>query len=617
MCGVIALTCTACFGGGGNNSGGSKPKHDPDETTVITMYVGGGGFGSDTYEEQSERFYQSVKDKEYESGKKGAYIDVQVAPDSSSTGLSETLLSKGYHIVGGSSYWKSLQSSITDGYVANIDSIIKSTIPGENKTIEDKIEESQRWTYAASRESDTDPYEYYAFPSSEAFGGLTYDKDMFDTKGYYIAAPVADENNVEEGKEKTYCSILNDFYYFTKDAALKSVGPDGIGGNEDDGMPSSLYELIALCEKVKGDGISPFIYTEYYNWYINYFADALYASLLGKDNASAINNFESDGIDIVVGFTNEDMFPGAPELGLKVPKTVKIDIDESCGYYVTHSLAKYYVYAFFKLMEDQNWYKATGTKSHTEVQADFIFGKKDVTRQAAMLIECSYWYNESRIRNNFNDYAMSYPNDVREIRWMSLPVNIKTSVTGAEGSVNTGFNTESTKGASMVLSSSGDGFMAINKRYENDPVVMEVVKDYLLFIFSDAELSKFSVASRYHRSVEYDVNPADYANANSYTKAYFDLVKDATIAYAAGDSNVYRNNTIRFVRGGNSGFFATTSSYGTPIRESLKANGKNALECFKDKIITQEGWNNYYGAGGGSVVAGYREVNGQKVVFNG
>lgn len=614
MCGLITLTCTACAGGGGAG-GGNLPKHDPDETTIITLYVGGGGFGSDTFEEQSERFYESVKDKEYEPGKKGAYVDVQVAPDSGSIALSEALLAKGYHLISGGSYWKSLQSCIEEGYAANLDSIMRTTIPGENKTIIDKIEETQRWTYAIDSDTTADGLEYYAFPGVDAYGGLTYDKDMFDLRGYYIASPLADINVPEEGKEKVYCSILNEFYYFTNDAALKSVGPDGISGNEDDGLPSSLYELIALCEKIRGDGIAPFAYTKAYSWYINYFADALYASLLGKDNASAINNFESDGIDIVVGFTDEDLFPGAPELGVKVPKTVKIDIDESCGYYVTHSLAKYYVYAFFQLMETQSWYKSTGTKSHLEVQSDFLFGKKDATRSAAMLVECSYWYNESRIRGTFTDYEISYPGDQREIRWMSLPVNIKTSVTGQDGSVNTGFNTESTKGSSMVLASSGDGYVALNGRYKNDPVVMEVVKDYMLFIFSDAELSKFTVASRYHRSVEYDVNPADYANDNSYTKAYFELTKNATVAYAAGDSDVYRNDPIRFVRGGNSGFFATTASYGTAIRESLSAKG--ILGCFKEKLMTQDDWKKYYGAGQGTVVPGFREVNGQKVVFNG
>ncbi len=622
-CGIIAFACTACSPSGGGGGGGGL---DTSNMTVITMYVGGGGFGTTTYKNRSLRFAEHTKGKSYEDGKMGAYVDVKAAPDSGVIEIDQSLLAEGYHMAASGSYWKSLQTVATDGFVANIDDIMRTTIPGESKTIADKIDKTQRWTYAVEDPLTTnaDGLEYYAFPGVEAYSGLTYDKDMFDTMAYYFAKPDAPEGDLgDESKivTKAYSAIVNELYTFTNVDEYKSVGPDGVPNTEDDGMPSSLFELIALCERIKGDSIFPFIYTKQYSWYINYFADALYASLLGAKNASAINNFKSDSMDIVVGFTNEDLFTGVPELGLKVPETVSIPIDESCGYYVTHSLEKYYVYAFFRLMETQGWYKATGTKSHTEVQADFIFGKKDVDRRAAMLVECSYWYNESTIRGNFTDWDIDTNSAPREIRWMPLPGNIKTTVTGQAGTVNTGFNVESTEGENMVLCGSGDGFVIVNKRYENDPVVMEVIKDYLLFIFSDAELSKFTVDSRYHVSVDYEINPEDYANANSYTKSYMKLVKDATVAYSAGDSDVYRNNVWRFVRGGNSGFFATDAAYSTSIRESL-ANS-TPLACFKAKIINKDGWANYYGNGNFAEVPSVAKYPtghpkaGQDIVFAG
>lgn len=617
-CGIIAFACTACSPAGGSGGGGGI---DTSNMTVITMYVGGGGYGTTTFKNRALRFAEHSKGKSYEEGKMGAYVDVKAAPDSGTISIDQSLLAEGYHIISGGSYWQSLQTIAQDGYIANLDDIMRTPIPGEgNTTIIDKIDKTQRWTYALEdpTTSNADGLEYYAFPGVESYGGLTYDKDMFDTMSYYFAKPDAPESD----STKAYSSIVNELYTFTKVDEYKSVGPDGLPNTEDDGMPSSLFELIALCERIKGDSIYPFIYTKQYSWYINYFADALYASLLGAKNASAINNFKSDSMDIVVGFTNEDLFEGVPELGLKVPVTVSIPIDESCGYYATHSLEKYYVYAFFQLMETQNWYKPTGTKSHTEVQADFIFGKKYTDRRAAMLVECSYWYNESTIRGNFTDWDIDTNNATREIRWMALPGNIKTTVTGEEGSVNTGFNVESTAGESIVLSSSGDGFMAVNKRYENDPVVMEVIKDYLLFIFSDAELSKFTVDSRYSVAVNYDVNPEDYENANSYTQSLMKLTKNATVAYAAGDSDVYRNNVWRFVRGGNSGFFATDGAYSTSIRESLSNNG-GPLACFKGKIIDKKGWENYYGNGNFAEVPSSKTYpvghlkEGQEIVFAG
>jgi hypothetical protein len=328
-------------------------------------------------------------------------------------------------------------------------------------------------------------------------------------------------------------------------------------------------------------------------------------------------------MEIVVGFTNENLFPSGAT-GLKKPITVSIPIDESCGYYVTHSLEKYYTYAFFQLMNDQEWYKNMGSKSHTDAQYDFIFGKSgiDNNARAGMLIECSYWYNESHKVGNFTMFEIDNPGVSRELRWMSLPVNIETSVTGVEGTASTSYgSTESTKGENMVLCETGSGYTCINARYADDAVAMEVIKDYLLFIFSDAELSKFSVAGCYHRAVDYDVNPEDYANSTSFVKSYFKLTKDATVAFATGGSGVGQNNTHRFGRSSNSGFFASGgAAFSTTIRAGIAASG--ALKLFKDKVITYEQWGESY-FGGADQVHSYKtypvghEKANQQIKFEG
>ena len=598
ICFVLTLSCVACSTPGG--SGGE----DNSNRTVVKLYVGGGGFGTKPYEEQAKRFREHTSGKSYEEGKMGAAVEVIPSSSATSITLNSGLLAEGYHIVGGSAYEKSIKTVADEGIVVNIDSIMRTPIPGEgNTTIIDKIPESQRWIYSVPNSAKPDGREYYGFPGVQSYSGLTYNKDLFDEKGFYLAAPDA-----TEGVAPAISLILQKQVNFIAVEASKSVGPDGVKGTEDDGLPSSLYELIALCEKIKAtDGIAPFMMLgdNSYAFYINYLADAIYASLLGPKNANAINEFKSDSMEVVVGFSNENLFPSGAT-GLKKPITQTISIDESCGYYVTHSLEKYYTYAFFQLMNDKEWYKDMGSKSHTDTQYDFIFGKTGVNNsaRAGMLIECSYWYNESNKVGNFETFKMLNPGVNREIRWMSLPVNIETSVTGVDGTANTTYgSTESTKGENMVLCESGSGYTCINARYANDEVALEVIKDYLLFIFSDSELSKFSVAGCYTRPVEYDVDPADYADATSYVKSYFELTKNATIAYACGGSGVGMNNTHRFGRSSNSGFFAGNAAYSDPIRKIISSNG--AEKCFTSKIIDYDTWGEVY-FGGADQVHSYK-----------
>lgn len=105
------------------------------------------------------------------------------------------------------------------------------------KTLESRI-------YAGAREGlKGGDGHYYALPHYEWFPGLIYDKDAFDKYGWYIA---------KEGQG----SVVNNKYgsiTITKTAANKSCGPDGKTGTEDDGLPSSLEELIVLSQKIKDD----------------------------------------------------------------------------------------------------------------------------------------------------------------------------------------------------------------------------------------------------------------------------------------------------------------------------------------------------------------------------
>ena len=614
MCAVVSFGATACSttpppGGGGGISNWAPPAGTP----TLVMRVSGGGLGTQIYQQEAKRFYEwtVAQGKDYyNNGTKGAWVQVKSTGSGLSTGIDQTVLSEDIHFVSTGTYNSQMNNYAQ--YLANIDDIVRSTIPGESKTILDKIPQHERWEYSIKDENSTnaDKREYYGVPGSGTYAGLSYDKDLFDDNGLYFAKPDVVIGETEREIESSIIYPADDplyggLYVMTSVDENKSVGPNGVPGDGDDGLPSSLFELIVLCEQIDNlpGGVAPFTVSEAQSWYINSFADALYASLLGEQNMNAINSFVTggDGMEIVVGFEDENLFSGV-DIGLKKPKAVKVNTNLQTGYYTTWSLDKYYTYAFLALMEKEGWY-LNSPETHTTIQKEFILGKKTGVRRSAMLVEQSYWYNESTDVGNFRDWRIESNNAPREIRWMPLPVNIATMVTGETGVANNGFN-ESTAGEKMVLCETGTGFWGVNKRYEEDKTVMEIVKDYILFCFTNDNLAKAYAQTGFKRiAVETQMNASYYANADSYKKAYFELTKDAVIAYASADNFIYRNTVNYFQRSSNSKFFAEGPEGGTSVRDAITKNKFtpadrviNPLAAFKGKMFNKTDWDGFYSA---------------------
>ena len=594
LCGVMSFGAVACGGGGG---GGTSSSADASKTTVLTMLVGENAYGTDILKEQAERFSAKYAEKSYATGKKG--VAVQVATSGAAINIDESMLNEGYHIIATGDGYTKVTTAASNGWVASLDEIMKTEIAEDGKAIYEKIPQSIRFNYELQVDSAEATVEsgYYGIPSYEAYGGLTYDKDLFDQQGFYFA-------NATASDAASFTSEIlgaGYTYKFTSDLTARTVGPDGKANTEDDGLPSSLYELIALCEYLDTNSIKPFIMSGKMGFYLNYFTEALYMSLLGYENAVAQKGFQSDAMDIVVGYTDEDLFPGLE--GVKKPITQTVTIDEQYGYYTSASVEKYYTFAFMQLMEQEEWYASASNqpnKGAIDAQKDFLFGLHDSARQGAMLIECSYWYNESRIRGNFIDYDKMYfkTDPDREVRWMSLPVNISTSVDGTDETVTTAVNKESKKGEPITLYIPDGGFVCVNARYQDNAEIMGAIKDYFMFRYSDAELSKTTVQGCYGSMLEYDIKDADLEGASTFAQSYAKLVKSANKVYPYGDSDVYRNNSAKLGKqGGSASYLFGGGSLGTQdVRKYLQSKSNNpVLTCFEEKMLDITDWNGYFG----------------------
>ncbi|MBE5733532.1 MAG: hypothetical protein E7347_00605 [Clostridiales bacterium] len=586
----------------------SAPSGDEGDKTVIRIVVSDNAYGKDLLEDQAKRFNALHETDSYAEGKEG--VKVKIEMPGTDVGIGQGIVNDGYHVIYTGDGYNPTDVSASKGWIANIDDIMTSNIEADGKSIEDKIPEAIRYRFRLDDSKDSAiPSGYYGLPSYEAYGGLSYDKDLFEKEGYFFAKPdaqVSDEDDDEIITTLFSSAVLGEGYdfKFTKDLGSRSVGPDGLPNTEDDGLPSSLYELIALCENLADNSIYPLAITNDPAFYINYFVEALYVSLLGYENGKALKDFYSTGVDVVVGYSDEDLFPGENGLeGVKKPITARVKIDEEFGYYLSHTVEKYYAFAFMQLAEQNEWYKeVTGAAATQYHFLSSVHRNKD---RVGMLIENSYWANESRIRENYEDYEIFYGDKIpfaeRETPWMSLPVNIFTSVDGTNQSVTTEIETiESKKGEPITLYIPDGGFVCVNSMYANDTEVMSVLKDWFHFIYSDEELSLFTTKANYGYMLNYEIKDEHTENAPVYTKSFAKLLNSANKVYPYGSSSVYKAHYTELGKhGGSTSYLFTDRSRN--IRAFLKYHNFDIVKCFE--AVTQDinDWSGFFGADGGQM----------------
>ena len=482
---VLAFSAVACGGG----------EELDDSTSYFFIITVDSGYGSAGVKQIAKNFEEKYKDYEFAPGKKGVVVDVEAKGSNLYT---TSIAQEAYHC------YINPKSVTTDmaqaGTFINIDEYMKETIPGEDKSIDDKVHDFYKDTLIGTSQAYGEGY-YYA--PGISFGlGMSYDKNIFDEKAFYFVSPGEDDVRVESsnitGQEVVFfASVESDRYQEAivceddwtgwNSNHYLSCGPDGVYETHDDGMPSSLEELIMLCELMKGDSVSPFVVSGKYLNNHQYSEDGLNNSLLGPEHMYTMKTFEGEDFEIVTGYEANSELWGMSTV--KKPKTAKVKVTPSQGYYTTIASARYYSTAFWQLAVSQNWYTSSVTRetSHIEAQADFIFNGFDSNRErAAIMLEASYWVNESQERLNFSDftkmhYAINGEEREAQIKWMSLPRQIFGTVAEGEGTPETFMWGGATK-------------QLFNAVYADDPEALEMIRQWLLYYYSDENI-KFLTAS--------------------------------------------------------------------------------------------------------------------------
>ena len=387
LCLIFAFSAVACGSTTDDGSVGNQ--------VVLEFIVYDGGIGSNWLEKTNQRFMDANVATQY-GDKTGVYCRINLGSPKLST-----MPSDAYHV-----YFMDRSEPVAGmaktGNLLNINDWVleeyEPTTASDSRdangngllSVEEKMfPEYKRFAQASNGE-------YFAVPDVEVYGGLTYDTKLFDDNNLYFAKAGTGS--------KFRCDLYGtnyEFYQSKNPNSKKTPGPDGIEGTIDDGLPSCVLELVTLWEKMRTLSIEPVQLSGKYLNYANFFLDGMMASLQGEQRAYTTYSLNGE-IEVVVGYEESPIFGKIDYI--KKPITKKINVTEETGYYTTWSVEKYYAIALLEIIEKQGYFttkKKSQTYSHIDCQQDFIYSGYGENKKIGMLIEASYWHNESTIRNNF------------------------------------------------------------------------------------------------------------------------------------------------------------------------------------------------------------------------
>ena len=557
----MTVGCMAC-----NNTSSSK--------TVVKIVNYEGGYGVEWLYAAKERFEALHND---------IYLDI----DTTKTTNANTMNSSASDIYFGSQ-GDSPRTYAQKGWLASIDDIVNEkydTRDGKQISIADKIDESYK-TILKGNDG-----KFYGLPYPEYYGGLSYDVDFFDNNNLYVADPVENGvNTADDLSSYTAFGITTDF--ISHKEAKKSCGADGEYDTFDDGLPTSLTEFLVLCDKIKYDiGATPLTMSGALYSYISLLINGLEASLSGYEEMRASYDFKGT-VTYVDGYTDQPLFEGIDYI--PKPKIASVEIDcKTNGYLTTQTAARYYTDALINIAYNEGWYSKDfkkNTVSHLDAQGNFICSGLNGIEQTAMLIEGSYWFTESLENNKMEDYRkLTGGKTERNVKWMPLPVTIDQPILKKEDAKER-----------VLLSPATTDFVFINARTEKKPAVLNACKEFLKFLYSDAELAKYTaIGGIMKAAMDYPLDDADLKNLSIFQKSVLEVRKNSKLLYCSSDNPTFLANYLSLIasgtgiknmplikRGVNSVHYPT-------IVKAMDA-GYDLKTIFESTMITKDAWAGYY-----------------------
>ena len=472
-----------------------------EDVTKANLYVAtyNGGIGRAWLDDAVQRFQDLYADAtHFQEGRKGVKIHVDADKDKySGKELVNKTLNKDVYLTEGVEYYEYVNA----GKVAQINDVVNGSLSayGESETIKDKLDTTFS-AYLTAKDGN-----YYMLPFYDGFYGFIYDIELFETKGFYF------------NKNGDFIRLQNESQRADFEAK-KSSGPDGdYSTTYDNGLPATYEQFVKLFDQIRLKSCTPLCYAGGDQDYVDKAFRALIADYEGYDNLVINYTFSGTAVTLVKEIKAD---------GTVV--TEKLDINQDNAYELKRQPGNYY---FLDMMEKLFTVDNVGGKwnqtSYSQAQKDFIGSKYGENVPYAMLTEGVWWENEAAQGTAFSDNELLYGETREDRRFGFLPMPKSDP---------------SRIGEQQTLLSANSSYCFINKDCSN----MELAKEFLRFLHTDAEMSKFTAKTGVTRSFSYDISAEDEKNASAFGKSIIALRKNAKVVYPYSSLELVINNSSAF-----------------------------------------------------------------------
>ena len=548
---VLALAVTLLMGASSISAFGAcggKPIETGEDATKANLSVRTyeGGVGREWLDEAAARFEKMHENStHFQEGRTG--VKIHVDGDKTNYGgtvLAEKSLKEDVYFTESVDYYK----FVNRDKVANITDIVSgenSSLAeyGESGTIEDKLDSSFK-SFLTSKDGN-----YYMLPFYDGFYGFIYDVDLFEEEGFYKDA----QGDYTRFIEDEALSVAENETKRTEWRATLSKGPDGEKGTYDDGLPATYAEFLELVDAINAKCV-PFVYSGKFNDYVSKACRGFIADYEGYDGFKL--NYTFDGTAELVKNINAD---GTLE-------TEEVQITTENGYELQRQAGKYYA---LKMQEDLfgstkylggSWNQF----DYTEAQENFVKSKYTSTRYA-ILLEGAWWENEAAGAFKLTETNFGEKKEDRRFAFLPMP-KVNAEAAGEQ-----------------TLFSANSSFGFINKECPN----MELAKEFMKFLHTDAEMSKFSAKTSISRSLNYEVSAEDKLTATYFGKSLIEMRENSKVVYPYSSLEFVINNADAFTE---SAWFMNSMANGSTHNNPFLAfkNGTATAEDYFNGLYTYQ-----------------------------
>lgn len=464
-------TFAACKKKGGNTVDSKK--------TIIDVQTYNGGVGKEWLEDVARAFETKYAEKSFEENKVGVKVKVDYCGDASN--MPSAPITADVYFTELFDYYQMINAN----KVADISDVVTGSLLaefGENKTIESKLS-TQFQDYFKKKDG-----KYYALPFFDGFVGLIYDVDWFKQNKLFFSSDTANT--------------------FTGNMSALSVGPDGVAGTFDDGMPATYDQFSALiAQMTRSNGAdsrisSPTKEGSAEGYWVKYFI-SLWTNYQGKD--SMLENWDVT--------SNAEFAEMQKQAGKK-----------SALEFINKIASNADSYTELKFEQAQKNLIATKLNG--------------VKQKIGLLLDGVWWENEAVIKGAFETYQ-DEDGDVPVVDERGYKYDRNFAIMPAPRA-----NDQSKDGYKNTLYSDSSSFCFINKDTKGGE--LDAAKLFLQFAHTDEQLSAFTVKTSIPRCLNYTVSAEDKAKMTTFGKSVMEMKELSDVVYPYSGTDYYVQNSGKF-----------------------------------------------------------------------